>query len=72
MTTTSILRKSAVARRVGYSIRHLDRLAKANQFPRPVRLNDKGPNAAVGFVEAEVEEWLQQRIAESRIRQERT
>ncbi len=59
--STKILRPRKVAERVGYSTRQIRRLDDAGKFPKPVRLN-----RAVGFVEAEVEAWLQGRIEASR------
>ena len=59
---TTVLRKSAAARRVGYSVRHLERLAKQGRFPKPIKIGAR----AAGWLEAEIEEWLAQRIAESR------
>ena len=43
-----------------YSPAHIDRLEKAGQFPKRVRL---GP-ARVGWIEQEVLEWLALRIAD--------
>ena len=54
------IRKKEAAERVGYHPVHIMRLVKVGKFPRPVRL---GPGA-LAFVESEIEEWLQQRIAE--------
>ena len=54
------LRKRQVADLVGYHPVHIMRLAKAGKFPKPVKL---GPGA-VGFVEDEVTEWQNARIAE--------
>ena len=58
----TILRKNETARRVGLSIRQLERLEHAERFPRRVRLADN----SAGWVEAEVREWLIKRIAASR------
>lgn len=55
-----ILRKREVMGRVPYSSVHIDRLEKASRFPKRIRL---GP-AAVGWVEAEVDGWIEERIAE--------
>jgi len=53
-----ILSKRQVKELVLYSPQHIARLEKAGQFPERVRL---GPNR-VGWVEAEVLEWLQNRL----------
>ena len=42
-----------------YSPQHIARLEKAGQFPQRVQL---GPNR-VGWVEAEVLDWLEERLA---------
>ena len=59
---TVLLRKTVAAARVGYSVRHLERLAALGQFPRPIQI---GPRAT-GWIEAEVESWLAAQIARSR------
>jgi len=51
-----ILRLPAVKRRTALS------LFAAGNFPRPIRL---GPRC-VGWIEAEVDDWLERRIAQSR------
>ncbi|MEM9840230.1 MAG: AlpA family phage regulatory protein [Pseudomonadota bacterium] len=53
-----ILSKRQVKELVLYSPQHIARLEKAGLFPQRVRL---GPNR-VGWVEAEVQEWLQMRL----------
>ena len=58
----SILRKNETSRRVGLSIRQLERLERAGHFPSRIRL---AGNSA-GWIEAEVAEWLNQRIATAR------
>ena len=56
---TRLLSKKQVREKVLYSPAHIDRLEKAGQFPSRVQL---GPGR-VGWVEEEVENWLQQHIA---------
>ncbi len=46
-----------------YSSQHIARLEKAGLFPKRVQL---GPNR-VGWVEGEVLEWLEQRLAERKV-----
>ncbi|NOX84053.1 MAG: AlpA family transcriptional regulator [Alphaproteobacteria bacterium] len=48
-----------VRKRVVYSKNHIYRLMRAGEFPRQVRL---GP-ARVGWVEDEIDEWIEQRVA---------
>lgn len=59
---TVILRKAAAATRCGLSVRHLDRLAAAGEFPRPIKLGLR----AVGWIEHEVQAWLDQRTIDGR------
>lgn len=53
-----MLSKKQVQALVLYSPQHIARLEKAGQFPKRVKL---GQNR-VGWIEAEVLEWLQARI----------
>ena len=53
-----ILSKRQLKELVLYSPQHIARLEKAGKFPKRVKL---GPNR-VGWVEAEVLDWLQQRL----------
>ena len=53
-----ILSKRQLRELVLYSPQHIARLDKAGQFPKRVQL---GPNR-VGWVEAEVLNWLQTRL----------
>lgn len=57
-TPTRIISLKELAHRVPYSPVQIWRLEKAGTFPRRVQL---GPNR-VGWVEAEVEAWLRQRM----------
>lgn len=54
-----ILSKRQLKELVLYSPQHIARLEKAGLFPKRVQL---GPNR-VGWVESEVLEWLEQRLA---------
>ncbi len=54
-----ILSKKALKELVLYSPQHVARLEKAGQFPKRVQL---GLNR-VGWVESEVLDWLNQRLA---------
>lgn len=53
-----IISKRQLRELVLYSPQHIARLEAAGQFPKRVRLG----NNRVGWVEAEVLEWLQERI----------
>ena len=54
-----ILSKRQLKELVLYSPQHIARLEKAGKFPKRLRL---GPNR-VGWVESEVLEWLEVRLA---------
>ena len=56
-----VLRKNEVARRVGLSVRHLERLESLGQFPRRVKLSA----CSSGWIERDVRNWLESRIAAS-------
>ncbi|SIT53161.1 Prophage CP4-57 regulatory [Mesorhizobium prunaredense] len=45
---------------IRYSRVHINRLVKAGLFPKPVKI---GPNCS-GFVEEEIDAWLQAKIEE--------
>ncbi len=53
-----ILSKRQLKEMVLYSPQHIARLEKAGMFPRRVQI---GPNR-VGWVEAEVQDWLQSKL----------
>ena len=58
----SFIRLSEVLRRTGYSKAWIYRLLKENRFPRPVKIGSR----SIAFVENEIDEWINQRIAEPR------
>ena len=57
-----ILRQTEVVERVGYSPMHLRRLEAAGVFPRRVKLSPGG--SAVGWIESEIEAYIEERVAE--------
>ena len=59
----SILRLPDVQARTGLSRSLIYDLAKNERFPKQVSLGSR----AVGWLESEVDTWLEERIAESRI-----
>ncbi len=59
---TSILRLPAVRKRTGLSRSTIYLRILEESFPRPISLGGR----AVGWVEAEVNEWLNQQIEASR------
>lgn len=54
-----IIRFKQLRERVPYTRMHIDRLEKAGDFPKRVRL---GPNS-VGWLEEEVDAWVKARAA---------
>ncbi len=57
------LSKKETKRLTLYSDAHRARLEKAGQFPKRVRLG-AGRYARVGYVETEVLEWMEKRVAD--------
>jgi prophage regulatory protein len=58
----SILRRPQVEKRVGLQRSAIYEGIARGTFPRPVRLGAR----AVGWVEEEIDDWLQARVTESR------
>ncbi|WNN45446.1 helix-turn-helix transcriptional regulator [Winslowiella toletana] len=58
----SLIRLSEVQRRTGYSKAWIYRLLKEERFPSSIKIGSR----AIAFIESEIEEWINQRIAESR------
>lgn len=58
----SFIRLSEVQRRTGYSKAWLYRLMSQGKFPPSVKIGSR----AIAFVESEVDDWINQRIKESR------
>jgi prophage regulatory protein len=61
MTTIErIVRRGQLPALTGYSIPHIYELISDGQFPKPIPLGRR----AVGWLESEIAEWQQSRIAE--------
>lgn len=60
--TQSLIRLSEVQRRTGYSKAWIYRLISQKRFPQSVKIGTR----SIAFIESEVDEWINQRIAESR------
>ncbi|HHU4723134.1 TPA: helix-turn-helix transcriptional regulator [Klebsiella quasipneumoniae] len=60
--SNSLIRFTEVQRRTGYSKAWIYRLLKEKRFPASVKIGTR----AIAFVESEIDEWVNQRIAESR------
>lgn len=58
----SLIRLSEVQRRTGYSKAWIYRLLKESRFPKSIKIGSR----SIAFVESEIDEWIDQRIAESR------
>ena len=59
---TKLIRLPAVIERTGYSRSWIYELIKQKQFPQPIKIGSR----AVGFIESEIEEFLQELISKSR------
>ncbi|ASY77957.1 MULTISPECIES: helix-turn-helix transcriptional regulator [Pectobacterium] len=60
--SNNLIRLPEVQRRTGYSKAWLYRLMKEQRFPAAIKIGSR----SIAFVESEVDEWIDQRIAESR------
>lgn len=60
--TQSLIRLSEVLRRTGYSKAWIYRLMSQEKFPKSIKIGTR----SIAFVESEIDEWINQRIAESR------
>ena len=58
-----LLRRPEVEARTGLRRAAIYSAIKAGKFPRPVRIGDR----AVAWSEAEIDGWIAERIAESRV-----
>ena len=59
---TKLIRISEVIDRTGFCRAWIYRLIKNNSFPAPVKTGER----SIAFIESEIDEWINQRIAESR------
>ncbi len=59
---TKILRFPTIKERTGLSGSLIYQKKKKNEFPSPISLGDR----AVGWIESEIEDWILNRIKESR------
>lgn len=58
----SLIRFSEVQKRTGYSKAWLYRLMSEQRFPAAIKIGTR----SIAFIESEVDEWINQRISESR------
>ncbi|WP_238939085.1 helix-turn-helix transcriptional regulator [Mixta mediterraneensis] len=61
-TSKKLVRLSEVLNRTGYSRAWIYKLIAQGRFPQPVKIGSR----SIAFVENEIDEWINQRIAESR------
>jgi predicted DNA-binding transcriptional regulator AlpA len=59
---TRLLSKREAAEIIGFHPEHLMRLARAGEFPQPIKLGTAA-NCAVRFVAEEVDAWIAARLA---------
>lgn len=60
--SNNLLRMPEIMRRTGYCKAWIYRLISQGKFPRPIKIGSR----AIAFVESEVDDWINQRIEESR------
>ena len=58
----SLIRLYEVLKRTGYSKAWVYALMSRGQFPQSVKIGAR----AIAFIESEIDDWIDQRIAESR------
>ncbi|MGS0626281.1 MULTISPECIES: helix-turn-helix transcriptional regulator [Photorhabdus] len=58
----NLIRLPEVQRRTGYGKAWIYKLIADNKFPKQIKIGTR----SVAFVESEVDDWISQRIAESR------
>lgn len=58
----TLIRLPEASRRTGYGRAWIYKLIAQNRFPQPIKIGSR----SIAFVESEVDEWINQRIAESR------
>ncbi|MGM7819959.1 helix-turn-helix transcriptional regulator [Yersinia enterocolitica] len=61
-SSQSLIRLPEVQRRTGYSKAWIYRLISQRRFPQSVKIGTR----SIAFIESEIDEWINQRIAESR------
>ncbi|MBA4711158.1 MULTISPECIES: AlpA family transcriptional regulator [Citrobacter] len=60
--SNNLLRMPEIMRRTGYGKAWIYRLISQGKFPRPIKIGSR----SIAFVESEVDDWINQRIEESR------
>ncbi len=67
-TTQRILRLPAVKEKTGYSRSSIYLKISQGVFPQPISLGER----AIGWLESEILEWIEQRIKISRLEKDKT
>ncbi|EOD8954713.1 TPA: AlpA family transcriptional regulator [Klebsiella aerogenes] len=57
-----MIRLANVLSRTGYSKSWIYKLIAQGNFPKPIKIGSR----SIAFIESEIDEWINQRIAESR------
>ncbi|MCX9070635.1 helix-turn-helix transcriptional regulator [Citrobacter portucalensis] len=60
--SNTLIRLPEVQRRTGYSKAWIYRLISQKRFPSAIKIGSR----AIAFIESEIDEWVNQRIVESR------
>lgn len=60
--SNTLIRLPEVQRRTGYSKAWIYRLISQKRFPSSIKIGSR----AIAFIESEIDEWVNQRIVESR------
>ncbi|WP_099350727.1 helix-turn-helix transcriptional regulator [Erwinia amylovora] len=58
----SFIRFPEVQKRSGYGKAWIYKLIAQGRFPQPIKIGSR----SIAFIESEIDEWINQRIAESR------
>ncbi|HBC7431406.1 TPA: AlpA family transcriptional regulator [Providencia rettgeri] len=62
MTYETLIRLPEVLKRTGFSRPWVYKLLKQRRFPQPIKIGGR----SIAFVESEINEWIEQQIANSR------
>ncbi|HEM7526652.1 TPA: AlpA family transcriptional regulator [Providencia rettgeri] len=62
MTYETLIRLPEVLKRTGFSRPWVYKLLKQRLFPQPIKIGGR----SIAFVESEINEWIEQQIANSR------
>ncbi|MGJ0629827.1 helix-turn-helix transcriptional regulator [Xenorhabdus bovienii] len=62
ITKENLIHLPEVQRRTGYGKAWIYKLIAGNKFPKQVKIGTR----SIAFVESEIDDWISQRIAESR------